>query len=206
MRQIKIYLAGPEVFEKNPTQVGEGLKKICEKHGFIGLFPMDAQVNLDGKTNLQKALAIYHADVSLIHECDALVANMAPFRGPSMDVGTAFEIGYAAALGKPVFGYSNDTASYHEKVAQLSNRPCMKAEDGTLWDYQGRQIETFGLIDNLMMVGAVTGYAAISRTFEESLLEVKRYFSWVTHLQQLKKQQAPAPVAPVEQAPEGEPK
>jgi nucleoside 2-deoxyribosyltransferase len=37
--------------------------------------------------------------------------NCSPFRGVSLDAGTAYEIGYACALGKPVFGYSNVLAS-----------------------------------------------------------------------------------------------
>ena len=36
-----------------------------------------------------------------------VIANMEPFRGPSMDVGTAFEMGYATRADIPIFGYSS---------------------------------------------------------------------------------------------------
>jgi nucleoside 2-deoxyribosyltransferase len=40
---------------------------------------------------------IHYANVELTDESDAICASMIRFRGPSMDVGTAFEIGYMAA-------------------------------------------------------------------------------------------------------------
>jgi nucleoside 2-deoxyribosyltransferase len=173
----KVYLAGPEVFLPQPVEVGKKMKEICEAFGLTGLFPMDAQVELSPETpNLLKAMSIFKADVSLIHECDALVANMNPFRGPSMDVGTAYEIGYAAALGKPVFGYCEDPLPYFKKAAIHDNRPGRRDDDGTLWDSKGFMVEQFGLIDNLMMVGSVAKHAPIARTFEEALLAIHQYF------------------------------
>ena len=43
----------------------------------------------------------------LIRSCRLLIANLTPFRGPSADVGTAYEIGFARALKLPVYAYSN---------------------------------------------------------------------------------------------------
>jgi nucleoside 2-deoxyribosyltransferase len=48
------------------------------------------------------AATIYRENTKRIRTADAVVADISPFRGPHMDVGRAMEIGYAAALGKPV--------------------------------------------------------------------------------------------------------
>ena len=47
---------------------------------------------------------------------DLVIANMTPFRGPSMDVGTAVELGYSFARGLPVFGYTNIVDDYEARV------------------------------------------------------------------------------------------
>ena len=45
---------------------------------------------------------IYVINVKDIDEADVVVANVEPFRGACVDDGTAFEIGMAAAKGKPL--------------------------------------------------------------------------------------------------------
>ena len=44
-----------------------------------------------------------------MRSCDLLIANLTPFRGVSMDSGTAFEVGFMRALGRPVLGYTTAT-------------------------------------------------------------------------------------------------
>ena len=81
---------------------------------------------------------------------------MTPFRGPSMDVGTAYEMGAGAALGKIVVGYTTDGAeAYCEKVRKVHT--LKRSEDGHLRDETGMSVEEFGvqegrgLMDNLML-------------------------------------------------------
>jgi nucleoside 2-deoxyribosyltransferase len=40
-------------------------------------------------------------------------------RGTEMDAGTAFEIGYMAALGKPIAGWTRDIRPYPQRVADF---------------------------------------------------------------------------------------
>ena len=80
-----------------------------------------------------------------------LIANMAPLRGPGMDGGTAFEMGYAAALGIPIFAYTNDPRSYLGRSRSLGLVAGID-EGGRSRDAQGLEIEDFGLVDNLMPV------------------------------------------------------
>ncbi|KEA61825.1 Nucleoside 2-deoxyribosyltransferase [Marinobacterium lacunae] len=141
----KIYLAGPDVFRRDAKALGQAKADICAEFGFEGLFPLDSNVDLTGLSPFQSGVAIYNADIDLMNRCDLIVANMTPFRGPGIDGGTAFEMGYMRAQGKPVWGYTLDTRDYGDRVEH--------AEPG--WDHDDQHIEAFGMSDNLMMVGAI---------------------------------------------------
>src|SRR5262245_51292625 len=95
--QPRLYLAGPEVFRRDAAEEGERLKRLCEEAGAIGLHPLQAE-----------GADIRRGCIELIHQADAVVANISPFRGEHMDPGTAFEIGYAEAVGKPVYLWSTE--------------------------------------------------------------------------------------------------
>lgn len=142
---LKIYLAGPDVFRRDARELGQDKADICAEYGFEGLFPLDSKVDLSGLSPFDSGLAIYRADIELMNRCDLIVANMTPFRGPGLDGGTAFEMGYMRAQGKPVWGYTLDARDYADRVEA--------AEPGR--DREDQQIEAFGMADNLMLVGAI---------------------------------------------------
>jgi len=139
-----VYLAGPEVFLRRAKEIGREKKEICREFGLVGLFPLDGEFEPEG------ARAIYLANIGLLRRADLIIANMTPFRGLSMDVGTAFEMGFMAARGKPVFGYTHAADSYLDRV-----RSAGLAEPTSTVDRDGSSIEDFGLRDNLMMACAV---------------------------------------------------
>ncbi len=148
----KIYLAGPEVFLANVLEIAQKKKQICAEHGFVGVFPLDAELQLEGLDGREAALRISRANEGLMRGADLVIANMTPFRGPSMDVGTAYEMGFMRALGRPVLGYTNSTEPFLDRTIRL----CAGRREGGQWvDREGMQIEEFGLTDNLMMEGAV---------------------------------------------------
>jgi nucleoside 2-deoxyribosyltransferase len=146
-----LYLAGPDVFEPDAAARFETMKRICARHGATGLSPLDAPggAPLSGRVG---ALAIFDRNAALIAGCDAVIANVTTFRGPSADVGTALEIGMAYALGRPVFGYSRVALEYRAKVT--TTPPAAGQGDG-LVAADGFAIEDFGMFDNLMIVGAI---------------------------------------------------
>jgi nucleoside 2-deoxyribosyltransferase len=151
---MKIYLAGPDVFEPNALARGEELKNLCKKHGAQGLFPLDNSIQSAEIGSIAHARAIRDANMVLIESCDAILANMTPFRGPSMDVGTAYEMGAGAALGKVVVGYTKNVKTYVEKVKDVHR--VERAQDGHLRDENAMSVEEFadagtGLVDNLMI-------------------------------------------------------
>lgn len=133
----RVYLAGPDVFYKNPKELVKQTKAVCSEFELEGVFPLDVVLD-DMKTPHLMAAQIFMANVRLINSCEAVLANMSPFRGPSMDVGTAWEMGYAYARGLPVAGYCSNLMTYKERVT------AEKREDN-------HEVENFGLIDNLML-------------------------------------------------------
>jgi len=146
----RIYLAGPGVFYPDPIAEGERLKTICKDFGLEGVFPMDAGLDISAMTKHEAARAIYQANIDLINSCDGVMADMQPFRGPGMDGGTAFEIGYAKALGLPAVGY-HSSEFYHARTVAYYNH------ENQICDPQGLTIEDFDLVDNLMMACGIDG-------------------------------------------------
>lgn len=148
MTMLKIYLAGPDVFRPDAAGHGAQLKALCAEYGFEGLFPLDVQVPAEITEPHQQAIWIYRANLRLIAEADCVLANLASFRGSEPDSGTCFEVGYAAALGKPLYGYLPDAGSYVERMRRkypewLGQQPGR--------DRDGNVLEAFGLPLNLML-------------------------------------------------------
>jgi nucleoside 2-deoxyribosyltransferase len=115
----RIYLAGPMVFDPDPSVRFDRMKTLCQLHGVIGVAPLDNQIGLEGvapgKDLLQR---IVRADIALMQDLEAAVFCLDSFRrGPEMDAGTAFEVGYMTALGKPIAGWTSDTRLYPQRVA-----------------------------------------------------------------------------------------
>jgi len=102
-----VYLAGPEVFLPEPVQAGADKKatiaRLQAEHNWPfkleGLYPLDNAIENFGH-NFETGMRIYHANIELMDRADFVAANMVRFRGPSMDVGTAFEMGYMRGLNK----------------------------------------------------------------------------------------------------------
>lgn len=167
----EIYLAGPEVFLPDPLARAAEMKDICHRLGAIGLFPLDNQHNVAHADAGVMAANISHADEALIRRCDAVVANMAPYRGASMDAGTSYEMGFAKGLGKLVVGYTTDWRRFSEKVAATTKL----VPDGAWWrDENGMLVRDFGLIDNLMVV---KGAATVLGSFNEAVAYVISHFA-----------------------------
>lgn len=147
-----IYLAGPDVFRPDAAARYERMERLCAGLGLVGLRPSDGAHGDGTCSGADLAQRIYEGNVALIRRCDAVVANLAPFRGHvEPDSGTVFEVGVAIALGKPVAAYlPQPTLSYAERVAR--HFPTRTDASGTLWDdAHGCWVEGFGEPLNLML-------------------------------------------------------
>jgi nucleoside 2-deoxyribosyltransferase len=191
-----IYLAGPEVFLPEPVKAGKTKQQRIaalnesEKWPFtlVGLYPLDNEI-ADFKPDQDTGIRIYYKNIELMDKADFIAANMVRFRGPSMDVGTAFEIGYIRGLKKPVFAYyetepfygSEEVAGlYAEKVAKFYT---LNAKDPHK-DVHGQSIENFNMADNLMMMGALqSGNGEIAADFDSVIKQIAAYIQQSTKQQ-----------------------
>jgi nucleoside 2-deoxyribosyltransferase len=151
----RVYLAGPEVFLPNAKDIGEHKKALCKKYGFQGVFSLDAEGDVKDKKPRDIGLCISEINENLIKTCDIVIANITPFRGPSADVGTAYEMGFAHALGKKVYVYTNIAVPFTERTVKALNTEVHRTEDGKLRDANSMFIEELDLTDNLMLDGCI---------------------------------------------------
>ncbi len=149
----KIYLAGPDVFLPDAVAVGKAKQALCAEFDFEGLFPLDNDF-----AGAPTGTDIFRANCQLMRDADIGLFNLSPFRGPSADAGTVFELGLMMGMGKRVFGYRNTPALYHQRI-ETGARPDV--------DSQGYAIEHFGLGDNLMIDCAILDAGGVISAIEE---------------------------------------
>lgn len=148
---IKVYFAGPDVFRYDaPVYFNDEIAEKCKINDIQPLFPLD--------TDLTDPISIFNNNIALIHECNVVLANLDPFRGASLDAGTAFEIGYATAIGKNIVGYYtyDSFLSYKDRMEPM------------FWEYSSQYplIEDFDLSDNLMII---YGCNFIAKSLDEAI-------------------------------------
>jgi nucleoside 2-deoxyribosyltransferase len=119
MCDVRIYIAGPLGFsEAGRNFYYEKLISLVKEIGYEPLDPwnltdsskIDAVVKLPNGPGKRKAwqllnLEIGHNNRLALDQCDAVFAVL---DGADVDSGTAAEIGYAFARGKPIVGYRGD--------------------------------------------------------------------------------------------------
>jgi nucleoside 2-deoxyribosyltransferase len=173
---ITAYLAGPDVFLPDAAAHAARKIAIAARHGITGLAPLDdaaaasmsdlnaaaasmsdlnaaaasmsdLNATAASMTDDEAWRAIFHKDIAMMEASDIIIANLTPFRGASADAGTLVELGWFLGRGKPVFGYSNCATPFDNR----SRAHAAQISDAT----PGLMHESFGLPDNLMVVGAV---------------------------------------------------
>ena len=138
---MQLYLAGPDVFRPDAAAWADQARALCAAAGHVALVPLD---NVE-----TTAAGIYRANIDLIRSADAVLANLNPFRGCEPDSGTAFEVGFALALGKSVIGYVEHAETTTERVGRLQGE--LRFSGNFPVDRQGWHVENFGLPLNLML-------------------------------------------------------
>jgi nucleoside 2-deoxyribosyltransferase len=151
------------VFYPNPDDIFSAMKATCARRGLIGLSPLDRQTELAAvKPGHDLAVRIVRADIALMREVDAGVFCLDGFRrSPEMDPGTAFEIGYMHALGKPLAGWTRDPRDYltrvrdyfrerHDPPPTLEPQAGTGARSGVSRDVDGILVHSEGCYQNAM--------------------------------------------------------
>ena len=102
-----MFIAGP-LFSQAEREFNLKLDEFLRKHGFETFLPQREVGELWKKIRRRGGKAyrkIYEEDLRGLEGADVVVAVL---DGPDVDSGTAFEVGYACAKGKPVIGLKTD--------------------------------------------------------------------------------------------------
>jgi nucleoside 2-deoxyribosyltransferase len=152
-----IYFAGPHLFGIDYEIYARHVTRKYKNTGIVLAMPGDGGARRSGQ--------IYQTNLGLIDECDGVIADLNPFRSEiEPDSGTAFECGYAAALGKPIIAIVEDRRSQVQKM-QGSSLGCIES-DGTYRSDEGDLIEDFDLPVNLMLFHSLE---AVVSTLDEAI-------------------------------------
>jgi nucleoside 2-deoxyribosyltransferase len=158
----RVYLAGPDVFFPEPELWAERKKTICERHGLFAVAPLDDFADEPASwATLPFWRKIAQRNEAHIRSCQAVIANLTPFRGPSADVGTVYEIGFARALGLPIFGYATVSDDFLTRTLASLGNAARGGPDEAWTDHDGLLVEQFGLFDNLMIEGGIAGSGGV---------------------------------------------
>lgn len=151
---MRAYLAGPDIFLPDARRWADRKKTICERHGLIGVSPLDDWPDEPATSaTLPEWHRIALRNEAHIRSCDLMFANLTPFRGPSADVGTVYELAYMRGLGRPVFGYATTAVGFARRTLDFASAHggVVAGADGSWRDSDGMLVEQFGLFENLMI-------------------------------------------------------
>ncbi|KAG8347851.1 putative Nucleoside 2 deoxyribosyltransferase [Trypanosoma vivax] len=145
-----IYIAGPAVFNADMgAAYYNGVRELLRKNGVVPLIPTDSKAT--------DAPTIRAKNMEMIRNCDAVIADLSPFRGHEPDCGTAFEVGYAIAQNKAVITFTTDQRTMRERY-------------GARTDKDGLLVEDFGLPHNLMLCDGEPVHSSFEEAFQHFLL------------------------------------
>lgn len=185
-----VYLAGPDVFYSDAITRGAQKRQAVAAAGMTPHFPFDNEFKPQPDETLQQlSFRIAAANEQMMRDCakpghvGVILADMTPWHGPSLDVGTAFEIGFMSALAQQsniiIIGYYQDATDHQDSFAErvnwqhyegratLDEQGVMRAPDSTV-------IENFGNHDNLMIDGAIAKSGGrICASFAEAVAAAK---------------------------------
>ena len=153
MRRIEtVYLSGPDLWFPDAPKLLERRRAMCTDAGLVPVGGRDTPL-VETEPSEAMAREIYAGVLERLRAADAVIANLTPWRGPGADSGTAFEVGFAAALGKPVMAYLNvveaDEAEYRGRVAAVLGAAPDAA--GAWRDGEDCEVEDFALPETLML-------------------------------------------------------
>jgi nucleoside 2-deoxyribosyltransferase len=114
-RKKTIYLAGP-LFTHAELEYNRELKNIMIKKGFLVFLPQEDAEDAVTEREKQNQESIFNKCLEGLNNSDIVVAVL---DGVDVDSGTAWEIGYAFARGKPIIGLRTDFRTLSDGIVNL---------------------------------------------------------------------------------------
>ena len=162
VRKPVVYLADFEMFLPTCQETVAYWKKICDKYGFIGLFPGDGDPIEPGEDFWKR---VFEHDVNHMYNSDMVIAQLDDWRGRQPDSGTLFEVGYFVALGMPAYGFYSSSNGLLDKNIEK------ELEDGTYYDLYGYAIE-----DREFVLDNMLSLIKVEKTFEDACKRARKDF------------------------------
>lgn len=98
------YIAGP-LFNEKEREFLEDINAVCRAIGISTYLPSQD----GGLLNQDNDDEVFKTDIDALNKADIVVASL---NGVDVDSGTAFELGYAFAQGKKLFGLHTDFRTF----------------------------------------------------------------------------------------------
>ena len=99
-----VYIAGP-LFNEKEREFLEEINSVCRAIGISTYLPSQD----GGLLNQDNDDEVFQTDIEALNKADIVVASL---NGVDVDSGTAFELGYAFAKGKKLFGLHTDFRTF----------------------------------------------------------------------------------------------
>ncbi|WP_414826950.1 nucleoside 2-deoxyribosyltransferase [Apilactobacillus kunkeei] len=134
---MKLYLAGPFFDDEQIDRIQRIEKALDNNPSVSGYFsPRNSNVN-DGSEigSSQWSRDVFQLDVDEIKKADAVIAII-DFVDDNVDSGTAFEIGYAYAIDKPVVLFHEKDAIVNLMLSNGSKSYLTKVSDVEKFDFK----------------------------------------------------------------------
>lgn len=127
---MRIYFAGP-LFTQEDKKINEYLADLWRSDEYNQVYlPQEYKVkDAEKLPNENWAQKVYEHDMEMLEACDMVIAIVRG--GKASDDGTAFEIGYAAALKKKIWIYADEREPI--SLMFLNENICI-FESGDLFD------------------------------------------------------------------------
>ena len=99
-----VYIAGP-LFNEKEREFLEEINAVCQAIGISTYLPSQD----GGLLSQDNDDEVFQTDIKALNKADIVVASL---DGSDVDSGTAFELGYAFAKGKKLFGLHTDFRTF----------------------------------------------------------------------------------------------
>ena len=156
MKRVEtVFLAGPDPWFPDASAYQDRRAELVRSAGLTPVLPR-VGAGLSPEARSEVAARHLYADmISDLRGADAVIANLSPWRGTSCDPAAAFQCGFAAALGKPVFAYLNllDEEDADPRGRGEALFGAMPDAEGRWRDAEGCEIEDFDLPETLLLWG-----------------------------------------------------